>query len=46
VRVDTAQYDEGIVPPYYDSLIAKLICHGKDRTESIAKTQRALSSSS
>ena len=28
VRVDTAQYAEGIVPPYYDSLIAKLICHG------------------
>src|ERR1700681_4135005 len=31
VRVDTAQYAEGIVPPYYDSLIAKLICHGADR---------------
>ncbi len=29
VRVDTAQYAEGIVPPYYDSLIAKLIVHGK-----------------
>jgi acetyl-CoA carboxylase, biotin carboxylase subunit len=43
VRVDTAQYAEGIVPPYYDSLIAKLICHGKDRQEAIEKTQRALS---
>ena len=28
VRVDTAQYAEGVVPQYYDSLIAKLICHG------------------
>jgi acetyl-CoA carboxylase biotin carboxylase subunit len=43
VRVDTAQYSEGVVPPYYDSMIAKLICHGKDRTEAMDKTQRALS---
>lgn len=43
VRVDTAQYAEGIVPPYYDSLIAKLIVHGKDRPEAIAKMERALS---
>jgi acetyl-CoA carboxylase biotin carboxylase subunit len=43
VRVDTAQYAEGVVPPYYDSLIAKLICHGKDREESMNKMQRALS---
>jgi acetyl-CoA carboxylase biotin carboxylase subunit len=43
VRVDTAQYAEGIVPPYYDSLIAKLICHGKDREEAMNKMQRALS---
>ncbi len=42
VRVDTAQYAEGFVPPYYDSLIAKLIVHGKDRAEAIAKMQRAL----
>src|SRR5580658_5901863 len=42
VRVDTAQYAEGIVPPYYDSLIAKLIVHGKDRTEAIARMSRAL----
>ena len=28
VRVDTAQYAEGVIPPYYDSLIAKLIVHG------------------
>jgi acetyl-CoA carboxylase biotin carboxylase subunit len=43
VRVDTAQYAEGVVPPYYDSLIAKLIVHGRDRAEAIAKMERALS---
>src|SRR5579863_2104628 len=43
VRVDTAQYAEGVVPPYYDSLIAKLICSGKDREEAMARTERALS---
>ena len=43
VRVDTAQYSEGVVPPYYDSLIAKLIVHGVDRAEAIAKMERALS---
>ncbi len=42
VRVDTAQYAEGVVPPYYDSMIAKLICHGRDREEAMNKTQRAL----
>jgi acetyl-CoA carboxylase, biotin carboxylase subunit len=42
VRVDTAQYSEGVVPPYYDSLIAKLITHGVDRAEAIARMQRAL----
>lgn len=43
VRVDTAQYAEGVVPPYYDSLIAKLICHGANREEAMNKMQRALS---
>ena len=43
VRVDTAQYAEGVVPPYYDSLIAKLIVHGQNRAEAIAKMERALS---
>ncbi len=43
VRVDTAQYAEGVVPPYYDSLIAKLIVHGVDRDEAIASMERALS---
>jgi acetyl-CoA carboxylase, biotin carboxylase subunit len=42
VRVDTAQYAEGVVPPYYDSMIAKLICHGADRVEAMDKMQRAL----
>lgn len=42
VRVDTAQYAEGVVPPYYDSLIAKLIVHGKDREEAMLKMRRAL----
>src|SRR5580698_3103863 len=42
VRVDTAQYSEGVVPPYYDSLIAKLIAHGKDREEAMARMERAL----
>jgi acetyl-CoA carboxylase biotin carboxylase subunit len=43
VRVDTAQYAEGVVPPYYDSLIAKLITYGVDRAEAIARMERALS---
>jgi acetyl-CoA carboxylase, biotin carboxylase subunit len=43
VRVDTAQYAEGVVPPYYDSLIAKLIVHGRDRAEAVARMERALS---
>jgi acetyl-CoA carboxylase biotin carboxylase subunit len=42
VRVDTAQYGEGVVPPYYDSLIAKLITHGNDREEAMHRMKRAL----
>jgi acetyl-CoA carboxylase biotin carboxylase subunit len=42
VRVDTAQYAEGVVPPYYDSLIAKLIVHGNTREEAMDRMQRAL----
>jgi acetyl-CoA carboxylase biotin carboxylase subunit len=42
VRVDTAAYAEGTIPPYYDSLIAKLIVRGKDRTEAISRMSRAL----
>jgi acetyl-CoA carboxylase biotin carboxylase subunit len=42
VRVDTAAYSEGVIPPYYDSLIAKLIVHGRDRNEAMARMARAL----
>ncbi|HEY6765857.1 MAG TPA: acetyl-CoA carboxylase biotin carboxylase subunit [Candidatus Sulfotelmatobacter sp.] len=42
VRVDTAAYAEGIIPPYYDSLIAKLVVRGKDRNEAISRMARAL----
>jgi acetyl-CoA carboxylase, biotin carboxylase subunit len=42
IRVDTAAYAEGVVPPYYDSLVAKLIAYGKDRPEAISRMQRAL----
>src|SRR5271154_4304198 len=37
VRIDTAAYAEGVIPPYYDSLIAKLIVRGKDRSEAISR---------
>jgi len=42
VRVDTAAYAEGVIPPYYDSLIAKLIVRGKDRGEALSRMSRAL----
>jgi acetyl-CoA carboxylase biotin carboxylase subunit len=42
VRVDTAAYAGYHVPPFYDSLVAKLICSGRDRAEAIARTRRAL----
>ncbi len=42
VRVDTGAYTDGIIPPYYDSLVAKLIVHGKDRNEAIHRSLRAL----
>jgi len=42
VRVDTAAYAEGVIPPYYDSLIAKLIVRAKDRNEAISRMSRAL----
>jgi acetyl-CoA carboxylase biotin carboxylase subunit len=42
VRVDTAAYTEAVIPPYYDSLIAKLVTHGKDRQEAISRMARAL----
>jgi len=42
VRIDTAAYAEGTIPPYYDSLIAKLVARGKDRDEAISRMSRAL----
>ena len=42
VRVDSALYDGYKIPPYYDSLIGKLIVHGRDRDEAIARLSRAL----
>jgi acetyl-CoA carboxylase, biotin carboxylase subunit len=42
VRVDTAAYTEGMIPPYYDSLIAKLIVRGRDRSEAVSRMTRAL----
>ena len=42
VRIDTAAYAEYVVPPYYDSLIAKLIAHGSTRDEAIRRMERAL----
>jgi acetyl-CoA carboxylase biotin carboxylase subunit len=42
IRVDTAAYHDGVIPPYYDSLVAKLIAYGGDRNEAIARMNRAL----
>jgi acetyl-CoA carboxylase biotin carboxylase subunit len=42
VRVDTAAYADAVIPPYYDSLIAKIIAHGRDRGEAIARMHGAL----
>jgi acetyl-CoA carboxylase biotin carboxylase subunit len=42
VRMDSAIYDGYSIPPYYDSLIGKLIVHGRDRPEALARLHRAL----
>jgi len=42
IRVDTAAYADAVVPPYYDSLVAKLIAYGRDRAEATARMQGAL----
>jgi acetyl-CoA carboxylase, biotin carboxylase subunit len=42
VRIDTFLHADATVPPYYDSLVAKLVAHGRDRTEAIARMNRAL----
>ena len=42
VRIDSALFAGYQIPPYYDSMIAKVIVHGRDREEAIAKMRRAL----
>ena len=42
IRIDTAIYTDYTIPQNYDSMIAKVIVHGKDRNESIAKMRSAL----
>jgi acetyl-CoA carboxylase biotin carboxylase subunit len=42
VRVDSAAYTGALIPPYYDSLVAKLIVKGRDRGEAIGRMKRAL----
>jgi acetyl-CoA carboxylase biotin carboxylase subunit len=42
VRVDTWAYTDCVIPPYYDSLVAKLVTYGSDRAEAIARMRRAL----
>jgi acetyl-CoA carboxylase biotin carboxylase subunit len=42
IRMDSALYDGYSIPPFYDSLIAKLIVHGRDRPEALARLERAL----
>ena len=42
IRVDTFAHAECTVPPYYDSLIAKIMAHGRDRQEAIARMRRTL----
>ena len=43
IRIDTAAHADCTVPPYYDSLVAKVIAHGVDRGEALARMRRALS---
>ncbi len=42
VRIDKHVYSGYVIPPYYDSMIAKLICHGRTRDEALARMRRAL----
>ena len=42
MRVDSAAYSDAVIPPYYDSLVAKLIVKGRDRGEALARMRRAL----
>ena len=42
IRVDTALHSEAVMPPYYDSLVAKLMAYGRDRDEALRRMNRAL----
>ena len=42
MRVDSAAYQGYVIPPFYDSLIGKLIVHGRNRTEALMRLRRAL----
>lgn len=42
IRVDSAAYVSYYIPPHYDSMVAKLVAHGKDREEALARMRRAL----
>jgi len=42
IRIDTHGYEDYVIPPYYDSLVGKLIAHGQNRQEAIARMSRAL----
>ena len=42
VRLDSAVYAGYVIPPYYDSLIGKLIVHGRDRAEAVSRMNRCL----
>ncbi len=44
IRVDTAAYAEAVIPPYYDSMIAKVVAHGNTRGEAVLRMRRALES--
>jgi acetyl-CoA carboxylase biotin carboxylase subunit len=44
IRVDTHIYAGYMVPPFYDSLLAKVIAHGKDRSEALTRMSQALDS--
>ena len=42
IRMDTAVHQDAVIPPYYDSMVAKLIAHGSNRDEALARMRRAL----
>jgi acetyl-CoA carboxylase biotin carboxylase subunit len=42
IRVDTAMHQDAVIPPHYDSMVAKLIAYGANRNEAIARMRRAL----